>query len=141
MVPSPPFMESHSVGANSTTYTIVERGTKRGGKKLVSSDGYEYSVKDANNHSTKWRCTKRQKNNCCPANVNQYDDGRFQFGKQSHTHAGAHGVLEETLLRAKLKEASSTQKTASAKLVVETCILEADPQEHIPNPANLTKMI
>ena len=43
------------------SYTIVEQGTKRGGKKLVSSDGYEYSLKDTNINSVKWRCTKRKK--------------------------------------------------------------------------------
>ena len=39
------------------SYTIVEQGTKRGEKKLVSSDGYDYSLKDTIINSDKWRCT------------------------------------------------------------------------------------
>ena len=41
----------------------------------------------------------------------------------------------------KLKQDASKQKSVSANVVVGTGILEVDPLEHLPNPANLTKII
>ncbi|XP_033727977.1 uncharacterized protein LOC117317302 [Pecten maximus] len=41
------------------TYQIVDGGTKRGGWKLVSSDGYSYTVKKTTKTSTAWRCSVR----------------------------------------------------------------------------------
>ncbi|KAI8503599.1 hypothetical protein Bbelb_185700 [Branchiostoma belcheri] len=56
-----------------TTYTVMEESTKRGRNKLVSSEGYSYTVKKTNNGTTHWRCVVRNKSitGTCPAIVMQ----------------------------------------------------------------------
>ena len=80
------------------------------------------------------------KNNTCPATVTQYGT-EFVPGNYGHSHTGVYGILEDALLRTKVREESSKQKSLSAKLLVESAILETEPKEHVPNPANLVKMI
>ena len=79
-----------------------------------------------------------QKNNTCPATVAQYGT-EFVPGNYGHSHRGVNGILEDTLLRAKVREASPKQKSLSAKLFVESAILETEPKEHVPIPANVAK--
>ena len=40
-----------------------------------------------------------------------------------------------------MEEACVLRRSLSAKLLVESAILETEPKEHVPNPANLAKMI
>ena len=43
------------------TYKVVEGGTKRGGKKLVGSDGYTYVVNKVSGSRVFWACSVRGK--------------------------------------------------------------------------------
>lgn len=68
-----------------TTYQILDHGTKRGMKKLYSSDGFAYNVKRQNNNRTWWWCSIRGKSNRCPATVSQVGD-QFTPSRLSYKH-------------------------------------------------------
>ncbi|KAK3103978.1 hypothetical protein FSP39_023386 [Pinctada imbricata] len=53
------------------TYEIVEKGSKQRAKKLVSSDGYAYTVKKTTQYATYWRCSVRSSTLWCRASVTQ----------------------------------------------------------------------
>ncbi|XP_052808408.1 uncharacterized protein LOC128237160 isoform X2 [Mya arenaria] len=47
------------------TWTVIDGGSQRGSKVLISSLGYAYGVKRENKASTIWRCTSRSKSIKC----------------------------------------------------------------------------
>ena len=59
-------------------FKVLESGSKRGGKLLVSSNGYSYGVKRVNNSSTSWTCSIRSKKVRCHATVSQNGDHFIQ---------------------------------------------------------------
>ncbi|KAH3830421.1 hypothetical protein DPMN_103665 [Dreissena polymorpha] len=67
-------------------YEVVEEGTERRKKKLVSSDGYTYVQKQKPTaRSVQWRCSVRRQNLRCYACVNQQGD-IFTAGTVKHCH-------------------------------------------------------
>ena len=76
----------------------------------------------------------------CQVTVTQFGT-EFVPGNYVHSHTGVQGILEDTLVRAKVGEKSSKHKSLAAKLLVESEIQETDPKEHVPNPANQAKII
>jgi hypothetical protein len=44
------------------TFNVVDLGTQRGKRKLVSSDGFTFTFKRQNKISTDWRCSQEQNN-------------------------------------------------------------------------------
>jgi hypothetical protein len=53
---------------------MLQQGSKRGNKKMFSSEGFSYTVKRQKDNKTWWWCSVRGKNNCCPTTVNQVGD-------------------------------------------------------------------
>jgi hypothetical protein len=43
------------------TFNVVDLGTQKGKRKLVSSDGFNFTFKRQNKISTDWRCSVRNK--------------------------------------------------------------------------------
>ena len=54
------------------TFQVVESGTQRGKRKLVSSDGFTFTLKRQNRGETvEWRCAIRNKTVICPVTIQQ----------------------------------------------------------------------
>ncbi|XP_069119255.1 uncharacterized protein [Argopecten irradians] len=53
--------DSDEEADDETRYQILENSTNRGQRKLVSSDGYSYTVKKASTRTTTWKCSVRNK--------------------------------------------------------------------------------
>ena len=86
-----------------TTYEIIEKGTQLGKPKLVSSDGFGYTVKKGGKKGvTAWRCSVRSKNQTCHATVVQMGD-TFTPGPREHCHPCDPGLLINTKLKARVK--------------------------------------
>ena len=92
------------------SFQVVKGGSKRGKDKLVSSDGFLFILKYGGSESNTWRCAERGRNLACSATVKQSGDN-FIPGPHAHTHLGTAGRLEDTALRAKIKDAASIDKT------------------------------
>ena len=76
------------------TYEVVEEGTERRMKKLVSSDGYTYVQKQKPTaRRIQWRCSVQCKNLRCYASVNQQGD-ILTAGTVKHCHL-ADGVASK----------------------------------------------
>ena len=120
----------------------MEQGTKRGRKKLVPSHRYEYTVNNTNSNSVKWRCTKRNRNNSCPATVKQHGS-KYVLGHYGHLHPGVHGVVEDTLgTSCQTKRVFFKAKDCICKGSSGNCNPIGYPRgARIPNPTNLTKIM
>ncbi|XP_021374095.1 uncharacterized protein LOC110463636 [Mizuhopecten yessoensis] len=67
-------------------FEIVEEGSNKRRRKLVSSDGFAYTVKTVTNRTTSWRCSVRNKTIWCRATILQRGDS-FIPGSCDHAHA------------------------------------------------------
>ncbi|XP_062585673.1 uncharacterized protein LOC134247321 [Saccostrea cucullata] len=102
------------------TFKVLEKGSKRGGRLLVSSDGYSYTVKRENQRSTLWRCSKRSTNFTCHSSVTQRG-GHFKQGVRHHIHMpDPHPNLRE--ITARVKEAIKDRTTESAMVIVKETV-------------------
>ena len=73
------------------TFTVVDSGTQRSKRKLVSSHGYTFTLKRQNTNSTEWRCSVRNKRVTCPVVVVQRGDSYTT--QKFHQHASKPGIL------------------------------------------------
>ena len=65
------------------TFSVLEAGSKKGGKLLVTSNGYSFDLKRINKDSTTWACSVRSKKLRCRATVKR---DQFVSGIQRHAH-------------------------------------------------------
>ncbi|XP_055997986.1 uncharacterized protein LOC125647370 [Ostrea edulis] len=125
-------------------YEVVESGTKRGKRKLVDKRGFEYTIKKQKGEDCiYWRCSKRGKDQPCPATVIQRGNN-FQEGLRNHVHPAEPGVDLAVKLKTEVKR-NATQNifTQSAPRVVEVALSTANikaPPASRPKPANMTRM-
>ena len=104
-------------------YHLVENGTKRGGKKLVDTDGYTYNVKRQSANATDWQCTVRPKGNHCKATVVQKSNGVFQAGNQGHNHQADVGSATAATITASVKDKALADLFKPAPAIVnEVCM-------------------
>ena len=104
-------------------YHLVNNGTKRGGRKLVDTDGYTYNVKRQRANATDWQCTVRPKGNPCKATVVQKSGGLFQAGKQGHNHQANVGSATAATITAAVKERALADLFKPAPAIVnEVCM-------------------
>ena len=84
----------HDVVLDGTpTYNVVDGGSKKGSRKLVSSEGYAFVVKRTLvSGVTEWRCSVRGKGAGCPAVIKQTGDA-FVKGARGHSHTANPGLL------------------------------------------------
>ncbi|KAL3853821.1 hypothetical protein ACJMK2_017327 [Sinanodonta woodiana] len=85
-------IKPESTTADVVTYTVVDKGTERGKRKLIASDGYTYTLKRQNKGITEWRCSIRNNVTACPVIIRQQSDS-FIEPQQTHLHAAKPGVL------------------------------------------------
>ncbi|KAH3782085.1 hypothetical protein DPMN_159996 [Dreissena polymorpha] len=75
------------------TYTVVDGGSKKGSRKLASSEGYAFVLKRTLvSGVTEWRCSVRGKGTGCPAVIKQTGYA-FVKGSRGHSHPANPGLL------------------------------------------------
>ncbi|XP_062583184.1 uncharacterized protein LOC134244943 [Saccostrea cucullata] len=79
-LPEPDPADDTIIPPADVVFGVLEKGSKRGGSLLVSSDGFSYGVKRENKSSTMWICSIRSKKMRCPSTVLQNRDD-FQTGQ------------------------------------------------------------
>ncbi|KAL5006692.1 hypothetical protein ScPMuIL_015498 [Solemya velum] len=108
------------------TFKVLETGSKRGGRLLVSSDGFSYGVKNKNKSSTYWTCSVRSKKMRCPATVTQIGDN-FRRGIQKHIHFADLKLALQKEISATVKSRAKDQLFRPAMDIVET-VMTFSPQ-------------
>lgn len=94
------------------TFEEVAGGTKRGGRKLLSSDGYCYTVKRSKDNYTLWYCIVRNRHARCTATVTQTGK-TFLLGRHGHNHAADSGAAYRVKVSAKIPQIWQKQQTCT----------------------------
>ena len=115
------------------TYSVLEKGSKRGGKLLVSSDGFSFGVKAENKSSTRWVCSVRSKKSRCHAVVTQVGD-TFNAGTQRHNHPADIRLPMKARLFAQVKQTAALNPFRPAMQIVEDAVLEVDDTQRFLLP-------
>ncbi|KAK3083417.1 hypothetical protein FSP39_022105 [Pinctada imbricata] len=123
------------------TYRIIEKGSKRGGRLLLSSDGYSYGVKAVNKSSTRWFCSVRSKSIRCRATVSQVGDAFFP-GASGHSHPGDPKLLLRVELQKQVREKATNDLFRPAMRFVEDAVLDVAPDQRslLPKQTNLKRV-
>ncbi|KAK3108588.1 hypothetical protein FSP39_011475 [Pinctada imbricata] len=123
------------------TYQIVETGTQRAKRKLVSSDGFSYTFKRQYQSSTHWRCSIRNKTVNCPATVVQQGDN-FRVNN-SHLHQPQPGIAATVKIQRDIKLQARQNIFAPAPSIVDAILKEhvdtAMPIASLPDYDTLTR--
>ncbi|XP_042234198.1 uncharacterized protein LOC121874220 isoform X2 [Homarus americanus] len=123
-------------------WEVIPFGTNRGKLRLLSSDGYSYTVRKEKESVTYWTCSIRQKHNRCPASVIQRET-TFKPGLQAHNHPGTPGLLATTKVSVAVKERCALDNfTSAAQIVKEELISykQSHPNTHrLPKPSSIVK--
>lgn len=84
------------------SFQVVDYGSTRGKRKLVSNDGYAYTYKRTQANGTiEWRCCVRGRNTC-PAMVKQKGTD-FKLTKATHIHPSKPGLLTAVQVTAEVR--------------------------------------
>ena len=123
-------------------YQVVESSTQRGGKKLVDSLGYSYTVKRTyDDENAVWRCCIRNKTCPCLATVRQHGTD-FIPGPQPHCHQPVVGSLAAVRITSSVKEKAMKDFYQPAGNIVQEVLLEelnSAPCPAMPKVANLVR--
>ena len=82
------------------TFQVVESGTQRGKRKLVSSDGFTFTLKRQNRGETVERCAIRNKTVTCPVTIQQR--GTCFVQHKDHLHAARPDILRAVEIQKKV---------------------------------------
>ena len=94
-----------SVSEAEDTFQVVDKGTERGKRKLVSNCGYTYTFKRQYKcGDIVWRCSVRGKNVTCPVTVKQKET-HFECSHTSHIHTSKPGILTSVKIKAQVQSA------------------------------------
>ncbi|XP_053384651.1 uncharacterized protein LOC123549348 [Mercenaria mercenaria] len=115
------------------TFNVVEGGTKRGGQKLVSSDGYTYTRRNVKEGRVYWTCSIRNRNFKCMASVKQYGD-LFTPSLNGHQHPAVPGALKKVTIAAKVKQVARENVFRPAGEIVETVMKDLISAEEFALP-------
>lgn len=125
-------------------YRILEKGSKRGGRLLVASNGYTYGSKSRRNNksSTLWRCSVRSAKLQCPATVSQRGH-YFQPGTRPHGHPAdpRQPIYKEVVALVKEQIESNRHSTASAVVTDILTTLLPEEQHFLAPKYDLLKRI
>lgn len=125
-------------------YRILEKGSKRGGRLLVASNGYTYGSKSQRNNksSTLWRCSVRSAKLQCPATVSQRGH-YFQPGTRPHGHPAdpRQPIYKEVVALVKEQIESNRHSTASAVVTDILTTLLPEEQHFLAPKYDLLKRI
>lgn len=105
------------------TYEKIEKGTKRGGTKLVDNLGFQYNVKRKYKTTVHWQCSVRPQVNPCKAVVlEQVLEGQY-VRKSIHNHQTEVGAgLAAKIITAVKEEAKSNVFKPASTIVREVNI-------------------
>ncbi|XP_021339362.1 uncharacterized protein LOC110440548 [Mizuhopecten yessoensis] len=106
-----------------TRYEIIENGTSFGHRKLVSSDGYSYTVKRSSARTTTWKCSVRNRKVQCSASVIQRGQS-FTRGLNDHIHSGIPCLAKRLKVMSKVKTRAMTDRHLSAGNIVKAVLRE-----------------
>ncbi|XP_076082107.1 uncharacterized protein LOC143052855 isoform X2 [Mytilus galloprovincialis] len=122
------------------TFEVVENGTMTRAKKLVSSDGFSYTVKSSTSKTVNWRCSVRNKKVWCKATVMQRGHN-FVLGSTDHIHASDPGITKRTKIRVGVLTEASRHAYKSADDIVDEQMREHVTEDdfNLPKPDNLTR--
>ncbi|CAC5370087.1 unnamed protein product [Mytilus coruscus] len=122
------------------TFEVVENGTMKRAKKLVSSDGFSYTVKSSTSKTVNWRCSVRNKKVWCKATVMQRGNN-FVVGATDHIHASDPGITKRTKIRVGVLTEASRHAYKSAGDIVDEQMREHVTEDdfNLPKPDNLTR--
>ena len=123
------------------TFEVVDGGTKRQKKKLVSSHGYSYGVKRRRVNATDWLCTYRPKENPCSATVVERN-GQFFQGINSHNHPAQPGLLTAVKVTASVKQKAVGDIFKPAPAIVDDVLVQQlnnAPCEGLPKPESIAR--
>ncbi|CAG2198539.1 unnamed protein product [Mytilus edulis] len=136
-----PELPDNVVGNLPVTYHIEEQGSKRRFKKLVSSDGFAYTVKRSSTTVTHWRCSVRSKSLWCKATVAQRG-GMFIPGVIQHVHPCDPGLTKKTVVRAKALKQQKNSRMYPAGDIVDTAMeVVSDDDFNLPNPGYVERSV
>ncbi|KAK3727606.1 hypothetical protein QZH41_012639 [Actinostola sp. cb2023] len=127
--------------STTTTFQLVEKGSKRNGNRLVDSLGFTYNVRAKRTYATYWQCTVRPKGNQCKATVVERG-GSFTAGTFAHNHSAQAGALLATQVIKQVKEKAIADKFKSASAIVEEVLLDeltGSPCAALTAPANIAR--
>lgn len=122
-------------------FEVLEKGSKRGGKLLVASDGFTYGVKRENKTSTAWTCAVRSTKMRCHATVLQKGDF-FVRGPAQHCHPGDLKLPVLKKISSKAKEIARQQVFRQARDIVEKTVADqlVDDQRFLaPKSSNVKR--
>ncbi|XP_061178328.1 uncharacterized protein LOC133186965 [Saccostrea echinata] len=124
-----------------TTLEIMDQGSQRGKRKLVSSDGYEFVKKVSKGDFTYWRCSKRSKTVNCPATISQKGD-TFKANSRAHIHQADKGALKKVQVWKEVKSQCVQDIHKPARRVVEDAMLDLieEDDHQLPNVRNLQRL-
>ncbi|XP_056012453.1 uncharacterized protein LOC125679557 [Ostrea edulis] len=136
-----PALEEHILVDVPVTYKIIEQGSQRGKRKLVSSDSYEFVKKVSKGDFTYWRCSKRSKSVNCPATISQKGE-TFKANSRDHTHQADKSALKKVQVWKEVKSKCVDDVHKPARRVVEDAMLDfIDEDDHrLPNVRNLQRL-
>ncbi|KAK3086339.1 hypothetical protein FSP39_017052 [Pinctada imbricata] len=122
------------------TYEIVEKGSKQRAKKLVSNDGYAYTVKKTTQYATYWRCSVRSSTLWCRASVTQRGT-TFTPGPNAHDHPADPGLRTKTMVYTTVLDTASTDPYRPAGNIVDQEMRDKMTTHdfNLPNPLNLIR--
>ncbi|XP_050390644.1 uncharacterized protein LOC126809860 isoform X2 [Patella vulgata] len=123
------------------TYKVVDNGTERGKRKLVSSDGHTFTMKRQNKGSTEWRCSIRNKTTLCPVIIKERA-GTYNANTE-HSHAAKPGILTAVKIQAELKVKAPMTLFEPAQNIVDNILAEhvdnREPEASRPIYSNLLR--
>ncbi|XP_062616522.1 uncharacterized protein LOC134278217 [Saccostrea cucullata] len=105
------------------TFKVLEKGSSRGGRLLVSSDGYSYCVKREGQKTTTWTCSMRSKKLKCYASVSQQGE-LFVKGSSKHLHPGNLKLPHLKEISAKVKQSARENVFQSAMSIAEGTVTD-----------------
>ncbi|KAL5015438.1 hypothetical protein ScPMuIL_009708 [Solemya velum] len=110
------------------TYNVVDNGTQRGKRKLVSSDGHTFTLKRQNKNSTDLCCSIRNKTTTCPVVIRQQGDSYTATTDNTHTHASKPGIMTAVKIQTKT---AYNERDSVYKFLRKVFALPLLPAEHI----------
>ncbi|XP_062594510.1 uncharacterized protein LOC134255924 [Saccostrea cucullata] len=122
-------------------FEVLEKGSKRGGALLVSTDGFTYGVKRKNKETTMWTCSVRSAKMRCHATVLQRGNS-FVRGPNAHQHPGDLKLPLLKKVSAEAKEVAVDQVFRPAREIVEATIADTiDNRFLAPKISNVKRYV
>ncbi|XP_065928228.1 uncharacterized protein [Magallana gigas] len=125
------------------TYSVEEETSQRGKKKLLTSDGFSFTVRLQRGESTYWWCSVRPKEDRCKATIIQKGNN-FLPGHQLHNHPAKPGSHIAAVITRDVKKQAKANIFRAARTIVEEIMVEncdlREPEASRPDPGLLSRV-